>query len=1473
MNTTLEVKKYKERGDLAHEYNPLENKKNSVNKLTEFTTTELNVDLQHPINIECQESYDGTVNLILNDDINPPRIINTRFTVLEDNQYKIINRNQLEQSNVYKDGIIDRQTRLFRNLKVLPQVKLRKVTQYGQLMCGNYTFYIKYADSDDNLTDIVAESGIVSIFKGNTTTLRGIAGGALNERTDKAVSLQINNVDTTFQKIYVYFVRETCDLNGVRLTTAGKIKSGYDIRSSVVLIDINGFEEVEEITPEELNVQYNIVNAVKTQTQVQNMLFFGNVQQSNVNVRDLQNISLYIKVQLQRKEQSLGWITSSYTVNSSDDLSQSEYYNPINIYYYTGYWPGELYRLGIVYIYNDDSLSPVFNLRGCEFLTKNIAAGGTSEFNYDTSSKKYGSYRTGEEINYIPTEEFIDGESNYSNTRGVFKLPDDLDVYNHANSESGNGVHPIGFKLTFPTEILEELKKHNVKGYFIVRQKRIPITIAQGFSIGVDRLSHTPMLCVGKEYDSETKRYVPKYISESFLDQKTSALTTTYKNRQLSTRNKQSSGLLCLEASCVPEIQSYFDGSEFILQSTYSFEGLSSPTNRHFYTDYSGVTSPEKISNKKQLVYIGSDVPLKYVNGYGFSTRAGASEDAKQFVCFNEKNYDKDNRALLRGVFTPYIGVVGLVNDNTVYNIRSGSYSTVFQKEYFSIRMRDNAPYFAISDRYELNSNASFDVYRGDCYTSTVTFRMQRNFVDPNVPTAEDIVDPETWSDVYKGLSETDLEKWADINLADINTVPIGTWVTFKVLSNYNLGLRVVDSSHTDEYALMGNARSFYPYSDQSVATSNKIDDSWLLNAGNSATVGVRRNFRAPDVPYIRDIFDTRVMFSNVEISSDFKNGYRIFQGLSYKDIDRQYGGIVKLLSWGSDLLCIFEHGIGVLPVNEKALLSTTTGQSIHLYGAGVLQEQVSLITSDFGSIWQDSIIKTTVGVYGVDTYAKKIWRVSNEKGLELLSDTKIQRFLNEGIQLAELDKYPILGLRNVKTHFNNNKGDVIFTFYNENKNVSWSICYNERFDKWITRYSWTPLFSENIDNQFFSLDKKRAEVLSYIYYNKNINVGLRTKEFKNDLFSNKDSNIWSNTNTSHEVRLLPWGYDTDFFNSFKFKIHSIESSYLDDTNTEVNIDLTDKTDLYSITSNSFKNSDGESEGTITLNPNLLKIDGKLQLFYLKIKVQFTPVSSGTQTINASPSIQTVGIVVKKDTSWSSAIQTKYDQMMQNGFYVHGRAGIFDEINYNDYDMTNQILPTKWYDKQEPFEFEFVVNNIVGAHKIFNDLVIISNNVQPKELEFEIIGDVYDFNKAGIYKAENFVDETAFSKIDLEWNQTKCKTSQEFRNVDVKYDNVTNKYSLVTTQPCYDIKQYGRRIGNIHYKEDAWYVVIEPIKFKKKYPVYESANSTKVVSEKISQEVNSTRIRDKFLKIRVKYSGEDLAIISNLRTLMTLSYA
>lgn len=47
-----------------------------------------------------------------------------------------------------------------------------------------------------------------------------------------------------------------------------------------------------------------------------------------------------------------------------------------------------------------------------------------------------------------------------------------------------------------------------------------------------------------------------------------------------------------------------------------------------------------------------------------------------------------------------------------------------------------------------------------------------------------------------------------------------------------------------------------------------------------------------------------------------------------------------------------------------------------------------------------------------------------------------------------------MVGLRNVVSHYNRYKGDVIFTFYNYTDEMEWSICYNEKIGKWITRYS-----------------------------------------------------------------------------------------------------------------------------------------------------------------------------------------------------------------------------------------------------------------------------------------------------------------------------------------------------------------------------------------------------------------------------------
>lgn len=1575
MSITLNVKKYNQEGDMAHEYRPLRNKllagqqqetetgqQITSKDLVDFKTTEIEVDLDNPLTLECQPSYDGTVNLIINDDKNPPRIINTRFTTLENNRYRIINRNQKEQTNIYEETMIDQQTRLFRNLNSIPRIQFISEDYFGQLKGGNYTFYVKFADNDFNKTDVVCESGQISVFNGTISKPNTITGTLQDERTDKSISIRINNIDTSFQKVYLYYTRESSDVNGARITEACMIKEPYDIKNSYLDITINGFEEIQEINEEELNIKYLYVDRVKTQAQNQGMLFFGNVEMTTIEPRDLQSLSLYISVNLKQLDESIGYINTDYTNQTKDDSEQVEYYNPQNIYYHLGYWPDEMYRLGIVYIMRDDSLSEVFNLRGVKFekgvreqnIIVNNPDDNLAEYRFWSEyNKKDGTftYKDGlpvdtegkatpwqdVPINYIPKEDFILNGKYLDNIMGVFKLPKDIQIYNH----DSKATYPWGFEISFPEGLREKLRAMGVKGFFIVRQKRIPTILCQGLSIGIDRAGHVPIIPIYKNSKWN-------YITESFINEQ-GTLSTGFK--ELVANYKATSALLSLDPCVTPSLQSTFDGSEFtlqeyepraIIQSSRMFTAEADPDLITSDTPYklTGDSWQSSMMSKLNTIYVGSDIPFKAMSNQSFSTRAGAAEEVKQIAFFEQQDYEANNRKLLRGIWCPFLGLSGNLQDGYIYNVKIKNFSTVFEKEYFKIRGNDNSPFYAITDRWAIddpkfNNGGKLDAFRGDCYTCTVTMRLQRNFIDSDVPTNETIIDPNTWKDNYNGYNTTDEDAWLSINRGDVNTVPIGSWITWKCFSNYNLGLRAQDYTNVEEMALMGNPRSFYPISGSSVSIGNKVEESWKLNEGYSATLGKKRFLPVQDVPYVRNIFDTRIMFSNVQQDDAFQNAYRIFQGLSFEDMDRQYGGLVKLISWGTSLLAIFEHGITIIPVNEKALLSTTAGQSIHLYGDGVLQKQMSVISQDYGSIWQESIIRTPLGVYGVDTYAKKIWRFSQDKGLELISDAKIQRYLNDHIKLKEKDKYPTVALRNVKSHYNNYKGDIMFTFYNDTENEEWNICYNERLDKWATRYSWIPLYSENVNNIYYSLDKKRAEVLAHIYDNINATVGIVVQD--------ANSSLWDFKNEEHQMHIEAKGYS--LFQYYRFNGGKVTSSYIDDDGVEqfIDLDINLSADSGRWSANTIYQKQIDETGTETwvlVNPvsesiltlhkeDLMAPNGK-QLYYLTFIIEATPygyaidpsTSERNQTVITGDSFNAVFSVVVDYNTLAPDQQTEYEDLLRNGFYVHGRAGIFDEIDYfnEDRSKNDQIMPTVWYDKQEPFEFEFVVTEPTGLHKIFNNLVLISNNVQPSEIEYEIVGDVYNFNKAGIFWSQNknyweklpddqkdsnkewspeynkpvellpkegvpfiskspYKDETpnpTNGSQRLPWiKNNPAQTSEEFKNAEVEWDPILNQYLLKVKQPCYDIKNYGRMRGNITYKEDAWYLTIDPLYFRKA----DAENKTNYGVtgnsdiDNVRQDWKSTRIRDKWCRIRIKYSGKDLVLISAIKTMIMTSYA
>lgn len=1381
------------KGKLDNSYAPLLNV-----ELSEFNTDEIKFYPDSVLNLECQPSYDGTVNLIMSDNKSQMRLVNTGFAKEEDNTFvRPDNKN-----NEYNIGKINQQTSLFRTTTIFPKIDLQSVSSGGHLKGGNYTIYIRYGDLDENKTDIIAESGIISIFNGNintkTKSVSSICGTLVDELTDKSIILKIKNIDKSFDKLFIYYNRSTSDLNGIILNKTYEIKDAYKIDSKEELvITINGLEETIEINPENINEQYNIYKTEKTSAQVQNMLFIGNVTQSIIYNKKIQEETLdgIITYAHQDVSDRIGYIAEdSYTQsNETNSNFKYEYYDPLNIYYRLGYWPNEYYRLGIVYMFVDGSTSPVYNLKGYDI---------DRNFIFNESSFELPSV-SNESIN------------NY----GIFKIPNYIVL-----GTRQNGISPICLKFKFKKEFLNFLNSNEIKGFFFVRQKRIPISLMQGVNAYTQKYAFFPLLSktiINKvqNWCSPTTWAVDNAmagINESFT-------LKMIEEQEISNNNWKyciNNALISTDAALVPQIQNLLNLNKFKLIKTHDITELNKEDQLYNWTCTAYPTQDSNSEIDATLLFVDTNIPLKYNNKIGFSTKVGSAETVSEFKPMKyDLNVDHETGNQLstwhaiRGTFLPIIGNFSgtkMSNKISLYTIKTNETA----EEALMNRKKDKSPYMTISDRYSLeellNDSAdpnkkyhilSDNIYRGDCFTCTSTLKFSTNFIDPTVPINNHVVTT-TW--FWKKRDEISKADWETVDRGSLNAAETGTWFTYKSLSNYNLGIRSEDKRNTEEISKMGLTRSFYPFRGMERTAENKIPESFVLNEGYSSTLPIKKYFTYDFEKYTTSNFSNRIAFSDIQIYDALKNNYRIFKGLHYQDIERQYGAIVKLLPYGSNLLCVFEHGVGIIPVNEKALLSTTTGQSIHISGTGVLQSQVNIISPDYGSTWSDSIIRTPNGFYGIDTTAKKIWRYNETEGFVLLSDMRVQSFLNKNITVNINDLFKTTGIVNVKTHYNENKNDVMFVFYtNEN---TWNLCYNEKLNLFVCKYTWIPLLSENINNIYYSIDRSNLKILFNFWEQTYLQDKLPIY-LKNTL--EKISYVWE----------LPYE-NSKFYveGQKKWKIIKIEG--LNKTIYPENIELWNACFEY-IDDSSF----------------ILRAPAFIKDLWLKLTFSYE--------INGIENKKEL-LLVKSYNNLDSIDKNLFKD--QFGVYLF-RHNILNGITLNS---------TNWYEKQEPFEFEFVVSKPTGINKIFDNLAIISNNVEPESLEIDIVGDIYLFKKQSLIK-----DISYYNNSPISYPKISLSKDNKYYQTELIYDDKTKEYVLKTHQDCLNINTYGRRLGNIQYIEDKWNLVIQPI-------YYTENNKRESNLNKILKEV---RIRDKYAKIRIKYKGDKPVVITALSTLMRLSYA
>lgn len=1557
-------------GNIVYEYNPLRNYRLSsdtvingelveAGSIVDLDTDGFNFSLNNPLEIDAQSSYDGSVNLIFNDNRNIPRLVNSRFSVLQNNTYEVVDRIGNNDTNLYDSEQFDLDTSLYKRVNTIPTITFNSVLPSGNLKVGNYVIYIKYADADGNETDFVGESGIISCFIGGDRDPFSIDGGFRDQLASKSISLTVSDIDSSYDYIKVYYTRSTSDVDSNRVVTAHEIDRKFPVRNNSCNVIITGSEETKDIPVSDINIQYSIIDKAKSQTVCQNMLFLGNSCKPDMMYKDLSDISLRLLPYLieSDSERFIGKISYDYS-DLSDQSYSHEYYNTLNIYNKVGYWNEEIYRFGVVYIMKDGSLSPVYNIRGKNGIPK------FEELQSAYLQSDLWKYENNEKVrNYIPIDEStfdVSGTSYLENAKGVLRINTDSD---------SRKVYGIG--IAIPTEVSEYLNTL-VQGLFIVRQKRIPTILAQAYVMPRDLEAEVPLINYGGSYIAERFLDNDRKLNESYLPR-------LYTISDMARVNRSAKVAICPEYDVR---QSYFNhlftGTEYVVRKADIQPSMTTLSrdiynDRHYYVDNYYGRREEQFSRAK-IIGVGDNVPIAAVEDYNFRGRAGEAEEGFRFRYIESKNKEKEATNLIRGAYSPYLGIIGdQVTIGSIINIYIPGYSEAQMSTYFNTRYEDNSPYYSVSSRLSLANidsllslqKAGGDLYtytvpcyRGDCYICNFTHRLNRNFQDPSAPTNDEVVDENTWKDNY---DTENTENNAKINRGDVNAIQLGSWITFKVCSSYNLSIRSLDPSYPTEEGLTGLKRGFYPLQELSPAGATKIPESSVINGGYSSTTSEKQAFTLPDVPYIKNRFDTRIMYSDISVGDAFKNGFRVFQMTHYRDYPRTYGGIMKMIELFGNILCIFEHGIALIPVNERAVAGEGSGGNVFINTSNVLPENPKMLSDTYGTQWPESVVQTPYFVYGVDTVGKKIWRTNGDQ-FEIISDFKIQEFLNENITLSEREMTPIIGVRNVKGHYNAFKQDVMFTFYDDLYGFEekvWNICYNEVMQKFITFYSWVPSYSANIDNIHFSFNRDTSKWISKL-----ASSGSLSTSADGIVLSNVVIDDWE---TKDDMKLT--------------KLGLVNRSLPNTQNTGLEIELT-----YEIVKDNFGMykhfkiiTEGEKQNKVSYLA--LKEDFEWTVPVVQLNLQCTidylySSESAPQDLDDYVAGWKDYVTYNAGLYQSSIAITK-QEVLDNGvneglnlttdFWKHGQSGIID--------IKDKIKPCYWYGKQHPFEYEFVVVDNPATHKIFENLQIVSNKAVPDSFHYEVVGESYEFhedkknmyirqeatkdfyqyNGSDILYNRNFLDlrgkqrdilrnwkptgqkvkSTMFplyyARVDTfneieDYYKGKTAPNKDYVNLsgsEIVYNEKLDEFRVWTHAKAADIKdpRIGRLRGNMNYQGDVWNIQINPIIFvQRNEPAWNTAKLTKETIDKVPISVGNSpipndlkgfditsetpvedympqdlidlgygpedidtsdwwsgrkeaRLRDKYIKIRVRYTGEELAIITALKTLYTISYA
>ena len=398
-------------GNLSPAYRPLQVYYGDHEALqpTDMRSQLFNLALDAPSELELQNSYDGTLNIIINDrGRNPALLINSGFVAeppaegdaTDYGRYRLVLREGKAQTNRYHAGDFTSRLRLHPKGGSLAKAEVIDVLSGGQLFGGEYRYYFTYGDADGNETDIIAETLAVPVFE--CLTPAQAHGARDGERTTRRVQLRLSQLDPTFGFVHVRYVRRSGEPSAVaqayELTQRLAISPDGSLEFSH-----SGYETESGISAAQLAATAGSLSTFTTMCQAGNRLLQASIRQEGVD--DAPLLAFARGLQLSHQQVSLPGVPGvdgGSTADGSNDgvvglysplnfglftgnaqgrtpysdpramWSQGGHLNPLNATYRRGYPSGESVVFGVRFILKDYSLSDTYPLTGGDNLANTL---------------------------------------------------------------------------------------------------------------------------------------------------------------------------------------------------------------------------------------------------------------------------------------------------------------------------------------------------------------------------------------------------------------------------------------------------------------------------------------------------------------------------------------------------------------------------------------------------------------------------------------------------------------------------------------------------------------------------------------------------------------------------------------------------------------------------------------------------------------------------------------------------------------------------------------------------------------------------------------------------------------------------------------------------------------------------------------------------------------------------------------------